>query len=135
MFDSSHLLVILIVALILIGPKHLPDIMRIVGKLIGDVRRMSTDVRNTLEREIERADEIKRIEETQKELFGDQSANTTAPAAAEAPQEQKPAAASEPAPAAAQAAATPNAGEVPPAQPAEANAAPSAAPVQDKSHA
>lgn len=68
---STEILIILIVALVLIGPQKLPDLMRSVGKGLSEFRRMSSDVKSTLEREIEKADEAKRIEETKKELFGD----------------------------------------------------------------
>ena len=68
---STELVIILIVALVLIGPSKLPDLMKSVGKCLSEFRRMSTDVKSTLEREIEKADEAKRIEETKKELFGD----------------------------------------------------------------
>jgi sec-independent protein translocase protein TatB len=68
---STEFVIILIVALVLIGPQKLPDIMKAVGKGIGELRRMSSDVKTTIEREIEKADELKRIEETKKELFGD----------------------------------------------------------------
>jgi len=68
---STELVIILIVALVLIGPSKLPDLMKSVGKGLSEFRRMSTDVKSTLEREIEKADEAKRIEETKKELFGD----------------------------------------------------------------
>lgn len=68
---STELVIILIVALVLIGPSKLPDLMKSLGKGISEFRRMSTDVKSTLEREIEKADEAKRVEETKKELFGD----------------------------------------------------------------
>lgn len=71
---STELVIILIVALVLIGPSKLPDLMKSVGKGLSEFRRMSTDVKSTLEREIEKADEAKRIEETKKELFGDDAA-------------------------------------------------------------
>ncbi|MBI4807114.1 MAG: twin-arginine translocase subunit TatB [Desulfovibrio sp.] len=68
---STELLIILIVALILIGPQKLPDLMKTFGKGLSEFRRMSTDVKSTLEREIQKADELKRIEEMKNELFGD----------------------------------------------------------------
>ncbi len=82
---STELVIILIVALVLIGPSKLPDLMKSLGKGISEFRRMSTDVKSTLEREIERADEVKRIEETKKELFGDDE-----PAKAEAKADETP---------------------------------------------
>ena len=81
---STELVIILIVALVLIGPSKLPDLMKSVGKGIAEFRRMSTDVKSTLAREIEKADEAKRIEETKKELFGDD--DKTAEAAPASPE-------------------------------------------------
>ncbi len=145
MFDSGHILVILIVALVLIGPKHLPDLMRALGKGMAEFRRLTTDVKSTLEREIEKAEEIKRIAETQKELFGDEADKT-----AEAEQPLAEAAKAEQASAQAVANENPDgtqtaAAEAPKAEQtaavhtteaakAQADAKP-AAPVQDNSHA
>jgi len=101
---STELVVILIVALVLIGPSKLPDLMKSVGKGIAEFRRMSSDVKSTIEREIERADEAKRVEETKKELFGDgEQAKTEEPAAPET--------AAQAAPAGAETAASPAASE------------------------
>jgi sec-independent protein translocase protein TatB len=68
---SGEFLVIMILALVLIGPQKLPDLLRAFGKGYAEFRRMTSDVRSTLEREIEKVDENRRIEETRKELFGD----------------------------------------------------------------
>ncbi len=69
---STELVIILIVALVLIGPSKLPDLMKSLGKGLSEFRRMSTDVKSTLQREIDKADEAKRIEEERKALFDDQ---------------------------------------------------------------
>ena len=69
-------LVIVIVALVLLGPAQLPGLMKTIGKGINEFRRMTSDVKSTLEREIQRADEVKRIEEIRKELFEDQTGTT-----------------------------------------------------------
>ncbi|WP_243364186.1 Sec-independent protein translocase protein TatB [Fundidesulfovibrio terrae] len=154
---STEFLVILVVALVLIGPQKLPELLKAVGKGINEFRRMSSDVRSTLEREIERADEAKRIEETKKELFGDAPAQpeeaqaaTAVPEAAAQPQAD---AAPQAAPAPAAVAETPGNGHDASgqpaaqaaadqqAQPAEAGhaapvqAAKPEAPAQEKSHA
>ena len=92
---STELLIILVVALVLIGPQKLPDLMKSVGKGLSEFRRMSSDVKSTLEREIEKADEAKRIEETKKELFGDDADKPTEVSEASA----EPAKKNEPAPA------------------------------------
>lgn len=88
---STELVIILIVALVLIGPSKLPDLMKSVGKGLSEFRRMSTDVKSTLEREIEKADEAKRIEETKKELFGDDAKPAEAVADAAKPDAASPA--------------------------------------------
>jgi len=73
---STELILIMVVALVLLGPSKLPEVMKSVAKGINAFRRMSSDVKSTLEREIQRADEIKRVEEIRKELFDDQPVAT-----------------------------------------------------------
>lgn len=143
---STELVIILIVALVLIGPSKLPDLMKSVGKGLSEFRRMSTDVKSTLEREIEKADEAKRIEETKKELFGDDAKPAEAVADAAKPDAAPPAsevasnAAAESATVTkADATATASSADAAPAQAgastAQAAAKPAAAPATDKSHA
>ncbi len=66
---TTELLVILVVALIVIGPSKLPDVMRTIGKGLAEFRRVSTDVKSTLETEVQRAEEKQRQEAAKKELF------------------------------------------------------------------
>jgi sec-independent protein translocase protein TatB len=80
---TTELLVILVVALIVIGPSKLPDVMRTIGKGLAEFRRVSTDVKSTLEAEVQRADDAKRKEEAKKELFPEKEA--AAPDAAPEP--------------------------------------------------
>lgn len=68
---TPELVVIIIVGLIILGPNKLPEIMKSVGKGIAEFRRMSTDVKRTLETEIDRADQERRKEEAKRELFPD----------------------------------------------------------------
>jgi sec-independent protein translocase protein TatB len=68
MFDIGwgELLVIGIVALIAIGPKELPGVMRMVGHWMGKVRSMASEFRGQLQdamREAEMADLKKQVEE------------------------------------------------------------------------
>jgi len=65
-----------VVALIVIGPSKLPDVMRTIGKGLAEFRRVSTDVKSTLEAEVQRADDAKRKEEAKKELFPDKDPAT-----------------------------------------------------------
>ncbi|MEA4855767.1 MAG: Sec-independent protein translocase protein TatB [Solidesulfovibrio sp.] len=71
---STELLIILVVALIVIGPSKLPDIMRTLGKGMAEFRRMSTDVKSTLEAEVDRADREQRQAEAKKELYPEKAA-------------------------------------------------------------
>ena len=65
---GTELLVILVVALVVLGPKSVPQIARTLGKAMGEFRRVSTEFQRTLNTEIER------------ELYGD-----AAPAPEKAP--------------------------------------------------
>src|SRR5688572_6003209 len=55
---SSDLLIILVLALIIFGPRKLPDLGRSLGKSIGEFRRASNELKTTLEEEI-RLEEVK----------------------------------------------------------------------------
>ena len=50
---TTELLVILVVALVIFGPRRLPDIGRKLGKGMADFRRASDDFKRTWEREVE----------------------------------------------------------------------------------
>jgi TatA/E family protein of Tat protein translocase len=47
-----ELIIILVVALIIFGPRRLPDLGRSLGKSIGEFRRASNELKSTLEEEI-----------------------------------------------------------------------------------
>ncbi len=62
MFGSvgmPELIVILTIALIIFGPRKLPELGRSLGKSIAEFKKASNELRNTLEEEI-RVDEQKR---------------------------------------------------------------------------
>jgi len=63
MFGSvgvPELLVILGVALIVFGPRKLPEIGRTLGKALGEFRKVTDDLKHTIEREV-RVEELKKI--------------------------------------------------------------------------
>jgi sec-independent protein translocase protein TatB len=68
MFDVSfaEMLVILIVALIVIGPERLPQVARTIGHLLGRVRRYVDNVKNDIRHEIE-LDELRRLKNSVQE--------------------------------------------------------------------
>jgi sec-independent protein translocase protein TatB len=68
MFDIgwSELVVIAVVALIVIGPKELPGVLRMVGQYMGKVRRMASEFQGQFQeamREAEMADLKKHVDE------------------------------------------------------------------------
>ncbi len=57
MFSVPHLIIIFVVVLIVFGPEKLPDLARNLGKIMGEFRRATGDLRSTFDehmREIER---------------------------------------------------------------------------------
>lgn len=89
---STELLVILVVALIVLGPKSIPGLAKTLGKVMGEFRRVSTDFQRTMNAEMAQDEHEKRKKEAEEELFGSkvkpeatsqtQSAPQTAQAAA-----------------------------------------------------
>lgn len=75
MFDigSSELVVIGVVALIAIGPKELPGVLRMVGKWMGKARRMASEFQGQFQeamREAEMADLKKSFDEVKEATSG-----------------------------------------------------------------
>jgi TatA/E family protein of Tat protein translocase len=59
MFGSigmPELVIILVIALVIFGPRKLPELGRSLGKSLGEFKRASNELRNTLEEEV-RVDE------------------------------------------------------------------------------
>jgi sec-independent protein translocase protein TatA len=61
---TTELLVILVAALILFGPRRLPELSRSLGKSLSEFKRASDDFKRTWEREVEveRVEQQERIE-------------------------------------------------------------------------
>ena len=49
---TMELVVILVIALMVFGPRKLPELGRSIGKSLGEFKRASNDLRHTLEDEI-----------------------------------------------------------------------------------
>jgi TatA/E family protein of Tat protein translocase len=84
MFGSigmTELVIILVIALIIFGPRKLPELGRSLGKSIGEFKRASNELRNTIEEEI-------RVEETKDR--SSQAAAPTPPSPTAAPQDATP---------------------------------------------
>lgn len=66
MFGSlgiPELILIFIVALIVFGPKRLPEIGRTLGKAMGEFKKATDDFKNTIEREVQ-VEELKQLAST-----------------------------------------------------------------------
>jgi sec-independent protein translocase protein TatB len=69
LFSWSHILILLIVALIVVGPKDLPRLMNMAGKWAGKARAMASEFRRSFDemaRETELAELRKEIEDLKK---------------------------------------------------------------------
>ncbi|MGE5235936.1 MAG: Sec-independent protein translocase protein TatB [Acidobacteriota bacterium] len=80
MFGSigvPELILIFVIALLLFGPKKLPDIGRSLGKALGEFKRASNDLKRSLEEEVA-ADELRQVRTEVRE------ATSTVPADAKA---------------------------------------------------
>lgn len=58
---GGELLVIMLIALIVLGPQRLPDAARQIGKAMGDLRRLSTGFQNEVKSAIDTADDSSRV--------------------------------------------------------------------------
>jgi sec-independent protein translocase protein TatB len=58
---GGELIVILLIALIVLGPQRLPDAARQIGKTMGDLRRLSSGFQNEMKQALETADDPTRI--------------------------------------------------------------------------
>lgn len=73
MFGSigmPEMIIILVIALIIFGPRKLPELGRSLGKSLAEFKRASNELRNTLEEEIRLEDQKAKVEAPK---AGDQS--------------------------------------------------------------
>ena len=113
MFDigASELLLTMIVAIVVIGPKDLPLALRTAGRWIGKVRRVSNHFRTGVETMIREA-ELEEMEQKWREQNSKIMAETPVTESGPAPVMEGPLATPEPEPASTEAATSP----VPPAK-------------------
>jgi len=67
---TGEMLLIALLAIIVVDPKKLPDLMKSLGKAIGEFKQMSGEFKRTIERETEMADFEKRKAEAHEQLYG-----------------------------------------------------------------
>jgi len=75
---TTEILVILVVALIVLGPKSLPKVARTLGKGLAEFRRVSTDFQRTINTEIALNKQEKEKKAAEKKIFGEQNSKTEA---------------------------------------------------------
>ncbi len=76
---AGELLLIFVVVLIVFGPRRIPEIGRMLGKALGEFRKATDDLKNTIEREV-RVEELKKITPTIDEFITPiESVSRTAP--------------------------------------------------------
>ena len=93
LFSSSHLLILLVVLLVVVGPKDLPRLMRIMGQWAGKARNMANEFRKSFD-DMARQEELDKLraelEEMRKTSFEVPSVNEIeaagAPPASPAPE-------------------------------------------------
>ena len=61
-----EIMVILVIALVIFGPRKLPQLGRTLGKALGEFRRATNDLKNTLELEVHKEEEKQNAGERRK---------------------------------------------------------------------
>ncbi|MDX1778214.1 MAG: Sec-independent protein translocase protein TatB [Thermodesulfobacteriota bacterium] len=86
----QEIIIILIVALIIIGPKKLPDLARALGRAMGEFRRAADDLKDNLDINGMKAEKEKLMREiTQNQLnLNKKSEADTSPPQAEEPEKE-----------------------------------------------
>src|SRR5437016_8946752 len=63
MLSIPHLVVIFLIALIVLGPEKLPQVARVLGKVMADFRRITTDFRIQIEDEMREMERHTRVQQ------------------------------------------------------------------------
>ena len=82
MFGSiggPELIVIFVVALLIFGPRKLPELGRMIGRGLGEFRRAATDLRTTLDTEVSRLEKPTRPDAAPPEPTGEKGGTPAAP--------------------------------------------------------
>lgn len=86
---STELVVILVVAVIVIGPRKLPQMAKGLGKVFGEFKRASNDLKRTIDHEVDRIEREEKTQKAKAELLPEDAPAPAAPSPA-APLETAP---------------------------------------------
>ncbi|WP_082735589.1 Sec-independent protein translocase protein TatB [Polycladidibacter stylochi] len=91
MFDVAwtELLVVAVIAILVVGPKELPGMLRTLGKAIGTMRRLAGDFQSTLNDAVKEAEKQAGIDEMRKQADAAQNFNPLGDLKESLAQEQK----------------------------------------------
>ena len=86
-----ELIIIIVVALLVVGPSKLPELARSMGRALGEFRRMADDVKETIEQEMAKEPEMEeeKQKEEEKKAEGEPKAEPEQVAEAGKPEEEK----------------------------------------------
>jgi|SRR5207342_3967268 sec-independent protein translocase protein TatA len=93
MFGSigmPELIIIFVIALIIFGPRKLPELGRSLGKSLAEFKRASNELKSTLEEEIRLDEQRTALEESKAKAAAQAAAAAAAPTAATAPAVEEP---------------------------------------------
>ena len=102
---TMELLVIMVVALLVVGPRKLPQIARSMGKAFGEFKRVSNDVKRTIDAEVQRVERQESTKKAKSELLAEDAEAAKAQESQASDEPKKTVEASDPAPAKEEAAA------------------------------
>jgi sec-independent protein translocase protein TatB len=88
---GPELLIICVVALIVIGPQKLPELLRSLGKGVAEFKRVGNEVKTTLDDEVTKAEAAARKQEVDAELARRKAEKAKQEAAAAEPVAESPA--------------------------------------------
>lgn len=67
---GPELILILAIALVVIGPKHLPDLAKALGRGIGEFRKATNELKNTIDQDGELSELSKSLSDARNEVYG-----------------------------------------------------------------
>lgn len=76
-----ELIIIFVIALIIFGPRKLPDLGKSLGKSLAEFKRASNDLKNTLEEEVRIEEQRASVEKMKAQQTTAQSTETSTPPA------------------------------------------------------